>query len=261
MIIIKEGSIMKKISLLLVSFLIFSFVVIGCAQLEGEVDENSKQEEESESSRPDQKSGNEHNKQNDKANKDLSEETKESYGDSEHETSVKAYFPLHTNMTYLFDGEGVAYPSFEREIMYVSDSFMQVLDIGTGTNIVYVFEVKEDEVVLLTEEAEFYEETNLIEQVKENEAKDVLLKAPIKEGTTWETTERTREITAINKTITVPAGTFHDVLEVKIGSKNDDSDTVTYEYYAKNIGLIKQKTVDELGEPITESKLQLMGNK
>ncbi len=42
-------------------------------------------------------------------------------------------------MIYNFAGEGPTHPSLEREIMYAENSYGQILDKGTGTNIVLVY--------------------------------------------------------------------------------------------------------------------------
>lgn len=59
------------------------------------------------------------------------------------------------------------------------------------------------------------------------------LKYPVKVGQTWERNDRQCVITSISETITTPAGTFEDLVEVKIGDN-------MYLYFAKGIGLVSR---------------------
>lgn len=51
-------------------------------------------------------------------------------------------------------------------------------------------------------------------ETKDKEHPPFFLKGPLRKGTHWEDDDGTFEITALNKTITVPAGTFSHCLEV-----------------------------------------------
>ncbi|MCK8818220.1 hypothetical protein MWH28_12715 [Natroniella sulfidigena] len=188
------------------------------------------------------------------------EEQEEEVGEGLEEFNLKAYLPLQEGMTYDFTGEGPIHPSLEREIMFTEEPYVQILDKGTGTNIVLVYEVQEDQIGKIIEEAEFYEEDNLIEELDEEpEVQEVILQEPLEEGATWETNDQQREIVAINETITVPAGTFYDVIQIRIISLNEEDNNETYHYYAKNVGLIKQETIGEDFERILE--LESYGNR
>ncbi|WP_408956252.1 hypothetical protein [Natroniella sp. ANB-PHB2] len=176
------------------------------------------------------------------------------------EVNLKAYLPMQEGMIYDFSGEGPIHPSLEREIMFAEEPYVQILDKGTGTNIVLVYTVQEDQIGKIIEEAEFYEEGNLIEELEEEpEVQEVILQQPLEEGTTWETNEQQREIVATNEIITVPAGTFYDVIQVRITSLNEEDSNETYHYYSKNVGLIKQETIGEDFERILE--LETYGNR
>lgn len=73
----------------------------------------------------------------------------------------------------------------------------------------------------------------------------IQLKYPLYVGQTWKPNPKNQsfKITALNKTVKTPAGTFKNVIEVKQGS-------IAVYYFAKNIGLIKRiengKTTEEL---------------
>ncbi|ADQ14905.1 hypothetical protein [Halanaerobium hydrogeniformans] len=166
--------------------------------------------------------------------------------DERETVNLKAYLPLQEGMTYNFTGEGPIHPGLEREIMFTENSYGQILDKGTGTNIVLVYKVEENRIVKIFAEAEFYDENNLIKKLEEEaEVQEVILQLPLEEGATWETNDKKRRIVSTDKVITVPAGTFYDVIQIKITSLNQENNNKSYHYYAKNIGLIKQKTIGE----------------
>ncbi|MCK8826561.1 hypothetical protein MWH25_02200 [Natroniella acetigena] len=176
------------------------------------------------------------------------------------EVNLKAYLPMQEGMIYDFSGEGPIHPSLEREIMFTEEPYVQILDKGTGTNIVLVYTVQEEQIGKIIEEAEFYEEDNLIEELEEEpEVQELILQQPLEEGATWETNDQQREIVATDEIITVPAGTFYDVIQVRVTSLNEEDNNETYHYYAKNVGLIKQETIGEDFERILE--LETYGNR
>ncbi|MCK8817598.1 hypothetical protein MWH28_09535 [Natroniella sulfidigena] len=176
------------------------------------------------------------------------------------EVNLKAYLPMQEGMIYDFSGEGPIHPSLEREIMFTEEPYVQILDKGTGTNIVLVYAVQEEQIGKIIEEAEFYEEDNLIEELEEEpEVQELILQQPLEEGATWETNDQQREIVATDEIITVPAGTFYDVIQVRVTSLNEEDNNETYHYYAKNVGLIKQETIGEDFERIFE--LETYGNR
>ncbi|GGI17987.1 hypothetical protein [Gottfriedia solisilvae] len=63
---------------------------------------------------------------------------------------------------------------------------------------------------------------------------NIALPYPIKKGARWTVNGKKYSISSINKTIKVPAGTFKNVIEVKIVTDLGSA----YRYYAQNVGLI-----------------------
>ena len=57
---------------------------------------------------------------------------------------------------------------------------------------------------------------------------------PVKKNKKWKNDWSSLTIRSTNKTIKVPAGTFKNVIEVKV----DDGEEVYYRYYAKNVGFV-----------------------
>lgn len=157
---------------------------------------------------------------------------------------LRIYFPPLEGMTYYFAGEGMEYASFTRKITFADSGLLQIEDMS-GTNLARVVECGPDEVRVIWAEEEFYEEQSLFdadyrEQRDYGSARNLIwLQAPLVPGHAWSDEMYHREILATDEIVKVPLGTFFEVVTVKIRSIDAD-DFVTYEYYAKNIGLIKR---------------------
>lgn len=189
----------------------------------------------------------------------LSNGEKRSSMSPEESMDLRGYFPAFRGFVYDFDGEGMEFASFTRSVKFVEDDYVQVHD-ANGTVVARVFHCSPHEIRLVRMESEFYEDVNLIDSVSEERQEPaVILQSPLVVGSVWEERPaRYREITAVDQVITVPAGTFYDVIEVRITSKESDPNTYTYEYYAKNIGLIKRVFISEIdgGEYVVSSYLK-----
>ena len=69
-----------------------------------------------------------------------------------------------------------------------------------------------------------------------------VLAYPVEVGKSWSVDTFTFTIESVDKTITVPAGTFKNVVEVKTTTKDIDEYNLTY--YAKGVGQILRESVD-----------------
>lgn len=166
---------------------------------------------------------------------------------------IQAYFPFSRGMEYQFAGEGNEYASFIRKIIHVEENYLQLTDNNGGTIVTSIYEMGEKELRKVYSQEEFYSEENLIPEAKKNKGTGVvIIKAPLREGNSWENDGEKREIVAVNQTVELPAGTFHGVLKIKINYR--ESGTTAYEYYAPNLGLIKKEYESEGFE--VSSKLQ-----
>lgn len=159
--------------------------------------------------------------------------------DKQTKVDLRAYFPIREDMLYKYQGEGNEYATFTTETKFVKDNLIQVHKNNGGTEIASVYRVEKEKVVLLQENPEFYSDTNLLNDVDDKaDAKEIILKLPLKVGEKWDNAKKRREIVAIDEQLTTPAGNFYDVVKVKVASIEEDRDFESYEYYAKNIGLI-----------------------
>jgi hypothetical protein len=147
------------------------------------------------------------------------------------------YFPLTLNSYWKYLGEGNEFASFSRNVIYVKDNLAQVEETNPGTTIGQVFETTDTMVRRVYFAGEQYERTNLLGEKPNDDL--VILKAPIKVGTSWMTKGGQRTIVAIDAVVKAPAGEFKNCLKVKIAAP----DARLYEYYCKGVGLVKREFI------------------
>ncbi len=165
--------------------------------------------------------------------------------------NLKAYFPMHQGMEYSYAGEGNEFAPFTRRIMFTRYNYLQLTDDNGGTVVVKVYKYNDNEITEVFSEGEFYGNEDIIPDVRDNEEKsEIILKAPLEVGNSWSSNDQEREIVAVDQEVKVPAGTFYQVIKIKITYQ--DSNNTGYEYYAPNIGLIKNEYVGEGFEIISE---------
>ncbi len=80
------------------------------------------------------------------------------------ERDLRSYFPLIEGMEYEYSREGNEFASFTREIKYVNKPFVQFHDYS-GTVGGFVYEVKEDQISKVFEQAEAFEEQNILSKL------------------------------------------------------------------------------------------------
>ena len=164
--------------------------------------------------------------------------------------NLKAYFPLHSGIEYSYAGEGIEYASFKRKVIYVEDKYLQLTDNNGGTVVVKIYKYDDNEIREVYTEGEFYKEDNIIPDIKNKNEGPVILQSPLKVGHSWENKKEKREIVATNEKVQVPAGTFYQVVKIKI--LYFDSENISYNYFAPNIGLIKSEYIGENFEVISK---------
>ena len=147
--------------------------------------------------------------------------------------TASSYFPIQENVHYSYQGDGNEYAYFNTYIDYTNENSYQQRENNGGTEIVKVIKVENENKVTLTySQAETYYRENSLKKTNVNE---VLLQGPLVVGTSWQLPNgNTRTITAINKQITVPSGTY-TTIEVTTQGNNYQN----IYYYAQNVGLIK----------------------
>jgi hypothetical protein len=154
--------------------------------------------------------------------------------DESQELRVEDYFPKKTMIKH-FSG-GFENGGFKHIIDKIHKDKVQVKQIDTGTGVICIYQVSENDITLIftKEESDGKFKGDYMESLKANTS-DVILKAPLEVGAKWsDDTDMKYEITGINVEVVTPAGKFSAVEVTEIR----DSFEVK-RYYAKDLGLVK----------------------
>ena len=154
---------------------------------------------------------------------------------------VPAYFPFAENYVWEFAGEGIEFAAFTRRVEFRRGDRVQMSQSNGGTRLMNIYHVTAHRVIQTFSQAEVYDNPPLLD--KPANLSVIVLKAPLVVGATWQNAQDRREILSVASTLQLPAGSFDNVLVVKIVStaKEHQGDGYTLEYYAPNIGLVMQE--------------------
>lgn len=155
---------------------------------------------------------------------------------------IRAFFPITVGSNWHFEGSGNEFAEFNQFVSYRLDDKVQFNIVNPGTSSKAIYTISEDAITRILLEHESYEDENLLEIGFEANDNTIILRTPLKEGTTWEVPGGTREIVAVNANIITPAGNFTDCIKIKC--LYDDSESINYEYYQRNVGLVKKEFID-----------------
>ncbi len=192
------------------------------------------------------------------APEEFNQEVKEDTVKNKEEVDLRSYFLAREGMKYKFAGEGMEFAGFAREIKYVNQPFVQFHDNNGGTTVGWVYKLEDDQIAAVERKEEFYDDSNLLSQVTdETDVEEIILKTPLEEGASWKTNGKVKKIVKVNSKVSVAAGNFYDVIQVEISREGQENNFVSYEYYAKNIGLIMRQSKGEGFE--VSSKLKSYG--
>jgi hypothetical protein len=101
---------------------------------------------------------------------------------------------------------------------------------------------------------EFYTDAKLFGEAANR--REILLKAPLKAGAVWENDRERREVISIDETVQVPAGTYSNVVKVKVTSLAANTVNENVEYYAPGVGLVLRQFIT--GGDKIESRLKAL---
>lgn len=151
-------------------------------------------------------------------------------------STVEDYFPFIENVHYQYNGYGNEYAEYETYVDFINDGAMQTRTVNPGTESVSVYVIEDGVLKRVYNQGEVYYRYDYTDARKTEE---ILIKGPIEVGTSWKLDDGSnRSITSVDATVEVPYGTFK-ALEVTTTGK----DSVTKQYYASGIGLIKQEFI------------------
>ncbi|KUO60468.1 MAG: hypothetical protein APF84_06315 [Gracilibacter sp. BRH_c7a] len=166
-------------------------------------------------------------------------------GTDEPKVSIAEYLPLREGNKWIYEGIGNEFASYTQEVIYEKDNSYQVM-VSSGTVTANRYVVTDESIIHNYREHESYDNTNILDSPPNFDG--TLLKLPLEVGNSWISGGNDCEIFSINSTVQVPAGTFTDCVVVKTTYK--DSSNSSFQYYQKNVGLVKSEYVMENNEKI-----------
>jgi len=158
------------------------------------------------------------------------------------------FFPLSVGSTWDYKGEGNEYASFTREVLFASGDRAQIRENNGGTVSAAIFNTSTDTVSRIFFMGEAYGQENFLNTEPKEDI--IILKSPLQVGTKWEEPNGNREIVDMNAKVDTPAGIFDECIKVKISSK----DSTLYEFYKKDIGMVKREF--RSGDTVVTSSLK-----
>lgn len=158
---------------------------------------------------------------------------------------LSLYFPLDADNCWVYAGEGSEFADFSRSVLFTRRNRTQISEYDGGTRKMIIFKASSESVVKTFSRAEVYEDTNFLQEPSNQSV--VVLRSPLAVGIAWEDAKERREIVGTTATVSVPAGTFRNVLVVRITplSKETAGTYHRMEYYAAGTGLIMQEFIGQ----------------
>ena len=162
--------------------------------------------------------------------------------DTEIEGTALDFFPFLENTQYVYSRDSIFADREEHYVTFVNGNNMQRKVMVANYEATEVFEFRDGAIVMVYAESEWYDFNDLTES--ERNFDRIILKGPLKVGTTWEVESGfitlgnltgTSTITAVNVPITTPAGDFL-AIEVTIDFPGSN---YSINYFARGVGLIK----------------------
>jgi len=154
------------------------------------------------------------------------------------EKPVETYFPMQPGNFWSYRGVGSEFADFTEQVLFRNEQLVQLKRANQGTTMVLIYEIDVNSITLVFSAEEFYEETNLLTQHKENR-REIILKKPFHVGASWISGDRTYTIVDTNATVSTPAGIFMHCL--KIHSTFEAGEHEIFQYYAPGVGMVKSE--------------------
>ena len=158
------------------------------------------------------------------------------------EYTVNRLYPFEGDIYKVYEGKGNEFAGYDVYVDFVQSDRIQLRENNGGTEIVRVLEKKDGMLKEIIFEPETYYKENFLS--KEANTDRILLMEPIAIGTTWKNDNETNTITAVDKEVVTPYGTY-DAVEVTRVTKNEDGEYTNIDYYAEDVGLIQSLNIGE----------------
>lgn len=151
-------------------------------------------------------------------------------------TDVTRYFPTEPNLTWVYAGEGNEFADFTRSVLFRQGNLVQMSEANGGTQLGMIFQTTPEAVILTHSREEWYSNSSLFQEAANQN--QIILKAPLEVGASWQNPTDQREVVAVGETVEVPAGSYVNTVKIKVTSTQSQSGSYWFEYYAPDTGLI-----------------------
>lgn len=155
---------------------------------------------------------------------------------------IADYVPVEADVRSVFEGSGSEYAAFTVCTDYILGDRFQLCRENAGTTVAEVREIRDGALRVLYRRGEAYYREDYLRNpalmaYEGTVESEVLLMEPLEVGTAWTGSRgESRSITAVDKEVQVPAGTFR-ALEVTTRYADGSLDRA---YYARGTGLVLQ---------------------
>ncbi len=177
------------------------------------------------------------------------EETPAEEAPSAPDLTLDDLYPFEADVTRVYQGSGNEFAWFDQYVDFLEGDRIQLRENNGGTEIVRVLEKKDGVLREVINLPETYYKENILS--KEPNTDRILLQEPIAVGTSWNNENESNTITAVDKEIQTPYGTFRAV-EVTRKAESDGSEYTNIDYYSEGLGLIRTVNLGD-GYEVTSS--------
>lgn len=150
------------------------------------------------------------------------------------DSTLAPYFPLSTGNRWVYEIQD------RTDGAPPAEEYWEVTHEEQGA---YVLRIRPSDLTTGGFEESFIPTTDGIKRVaaetRDKEQPPFYLKGPLQVGTTWQDEDGEYEITALDKTVTVPAGAFSHCLEVTNRRKGGKATVITL--YAPGVGVVQRE--------------------
>lgn len=163
--------------------------------------------------------------------------------------TVDDLYPFEADVTRVYQGTGNEFAWFDQYVDFLEGDRIQLRENNGGTEIVRVLEKKDGVLREVINLPETYYKENILSKMPNTDR--ILIKEPIAVGTSWNNENESNAITAVDKEIETPYGTFKAV-EVTRKASNDGNEYTNIDYYSEGLGLIRTVNLGD-GYEVTSS--------
>ncbi|HZK44469.1 MAG TPA: hypothetical protein VFC73_09350 [Syntrophomonadaceae bacterium] len=156
---------------------------------------------------------------------------------------VANYFPSTVESSWEFKGTGNEFAEYKQTVTYQKDDKVQFAINNSGTSSKAIYTISDNAITRVLLIHESYDDENLLETDYEPNDDTIMIKLPFQVGNKWDVPNGSREIVDTESNIITPAEYFTDCIKIKC--EFNESEGYSYEYYQKDVGLVKTEYIHD----------------